>query len=237
MPVYRLDERLVFPPPALAEGEDGLLALGGDLAPERLLLAYASGIFPWTADGEYIPWFSPAWRMVLRPAEVHVSRSLARLLRRGHFTVSFDSAFADVMSACAASPRRGQDGTWITPDMRAAYDELHRLGYAHSAETWSQGRLVGGLYGVTLGGAFFGESMFATETDASKVAFVTLMRHLDAAGYVLVDCQVYTDHLASLGATEWPREEYLAALRAALQRRPTPAWPTTMAPRAGWSAG
>jgi leucyl/phenylalanyl-tRNA--protein transferase len=224
MPVFRLDERPVFPNPALAE-PDGLLAVGGDLAPERLLRAYANGIFPWTAEGSYIPWYSPPWRMVLAPGDVHVSRSLARRLRRGDVQVRYDTDFDGVLAACAGAPRPGQAGTWITQEMRRAYRRLHDLGHAHSAEAWQAGRLVGGLYGVTLGGVFFGESMFAVVPDASKVAFVRAMRDLAGLGYVLVDCQVYTLHLASLGAEEWPRPIFLRALEAALAVVPSAVWP------------
>ena len=225
MPVYRLTERLAFPDPRRGNA-DGLLAVGGDLSPERLLLAYASGIFPWTAEGSFIPWYSPPWRMVLRPAAVHVSRSLRRVLNAGTFAVRYDSAFAAVVDGCATTPRPGQDGTWITPQMRAAYARLHDLGHAHCAETWLGEDLVGGIYGVTLGGVFFGESMFARVPNASKVAFVTLMRALAAIGYALVDCQVYNDHLATLGCEEWPRTVYLRALRQGLDVRPIRAWPT-----------
>ncbi len=224
MPVFRLGPPLVFPDPELAD-DDGLLAVGGDLSPPRLLFAYASGIFPWTAEGDYIPWYSPPWRMVLVPDQAHVSRSLAKVIRRGVFEVRYDTDFAGVVAACSRVPRPGQEGTWITDDMIQAYTELWRLGHAHTAEAWRDGRLVGGLYGVTVGGVFCGESMFAREPDASKVAFVTLMGALAELGYVLVDCQVYTDHLASLGAVEWPRRAYLRALRGALDVRPSRVWP------------
>jgi leucyl/phenylalanyl-tRNA--protein transferase len=230
MPVYRLDDTLAFPPADAADRADGLLAIGGDLSVERLLLAYRSGIFPWTAEGDFIPWYSPPWRMMLAPSAVRVSRSLARVLRRGDFEVRYDTAFDEVMAGCAEAPRAGQDGTWITAQMQLAYRELHRLGHAHSAEAWRGGELAGGLYGVTVGAAFCGESMFARRTNASKVAFVTLLRALDELGYTLVDCQVYTPHLASLGATEWPRRAYLRRLRAALARSPTAVWPEAERP-------
>lgn len=225
MTVFRLGEPVVFPDPELAD-EDGLLAVGGDLSPARLLFAYANGIFPWTAEGEYIPWFAPPWRMVLVPEQVHVSRSLAKVMRRGELEVRYDSDFEAVITACSRVPRPGQEGTWITADMVRAYTDLWRLGYAHSAETWRDGRLVGGLYGVTVGAVFCGESMFAHEPDASKVAFVALMHALADLGYRLVDCQVYTDHLASLGAEEWPRRTYMRVLRDAVEERPTRVWPT-----------
>ena len=218
MPVFRLDERLLFPPPELAE--DGLLAVGGDLSVERLLLAYATGIFPWYDEGQPILWHSPDPRLVLVAAELHVPRRLERTLRTGRFRVTFDAAFDRVIDACARSPRQGGGGTWITREMRGGYKRLHREGYAHSAEAWLGERLAGGLYGVSLGGAFFGESMFARAPDASKVALVSLVRALAARGIGLVDCQVTTEHLQRLGAREWPRTRFLATLAEAL-RRPT----------------
>ena len=223
MPIYRLDDRLLFPPPELAE-DSGLLAVGGDLRPERLLLAYSLGIFPWYSEGTPILWHSPDPRMVLVPSRLHVSRSLRKTLRRGRFEVRLDTAFAAVVDSCAETAREGQDGTWITDEMREAYVELHRRGYAHSAEAWEGDELVGGLYGVSLGRAFFGESMFARRPDASKVAFVTLVRWLTRWGVDLIDCQVYTQHLARLGAVEWPREQFLLELRSALEAptRPGP---------------
>lgn len=216
MPVFRLDRRLVFPPPQLAE--DGLLAVGGDLSTDRLLLAYAMGIFPWYDEGQPILWHSPDPRMVLTAGELHVARSLERTLRRGVFRITFDAAFAQVVDACAAAPRPDRPGTWITPAMRRAYKRLHREGYAHSAEAWCGPRLVGGLYGVSLGGAFFGESMFSRAPDASKAAFVTLVRRLAGWGIRLIDCQVATGHLGRFGAREWPRERFLADLGRALEQ-------------------
>ena len=215
MPVYRLDERLLFPPPEQGPRR-GPIAVGGDLRPERLLLAYSMGIFPW--QGEPLHWHCPDPRMVLLVDEVRVSRTLRRTLRRGVFRVTFDQAFTEVMTACAAAPRPGQDGTWITPGMIESYTELHRRGVAHSVEAWQGETLAGGLYGLSLGAAFFGESMFAYEADASKVAFVTLVEQLERWGIPLVDCQVHTPHLESLGAREWPRRDFLAALHAALDR-------------------
>jgi leucyl/phenylalanyl-tRNA--protein transferase len=213
LPVYRLDERLVFPPPDHAE--DGLLAVGGDLRPERLVLAYSQGIFPWYQRGPIL-WHSPDPRMVLLADRLRVPRSLAKTIRRKPYALTLDTAFARVISACASVRRPGQRSTWITPAMKEAYVELHRRGLAHSAEAWRDGKLVGGLYGVSLGAAFFGESMFALAPDASKVAFVALVEQLRRWGITLVDSQVYTDHLARFGAVEWPRREYLAALRRAL---------------------
>jgi leucyl/phenylalanyl-tRNA--protein transferase len=219
MPVYRLDERLIFPP--VADAEDGLLAVGGDLRPERLLLAYSQGIFPWYSEGQPILWHSPDPRMVLLAPQLHVPRSLRKTLRRRPFELRLDTAFSEVIAACATVERPGQRGaTWITRGMKRAYVELHRRGYAHSAEAWQEGRLVGGLYGVSLGGAFFGESMFARLPDASKVAFVALVEQLARWGITLIDSQVHTPHIERFGAREWPRSEYLAALKQAL-RRPT----------------
>jgi leucyl/phenylalanyl-tRNA--protein transferase len=219
MPIFRLDERLIFPPPALAD-PNGILAIGGDLRPERLLLAYSMGIFPWYSDEMPILWHSPEARLVLTPATMHVGRSLRKALRKRPYEIRLDTAFAQVIDACARTARPGQNGTWITQDMQAAYVELHRRGFAHSAEAWHEGRLVGGLYGVSLGGVFFGESMFADASDASKLAFVTLVRQLAVWGIDLIDCQVHTEHLASLGAEEWPRSVFLKALERTV-RQPT----------------
>lgn len=223
MPVYRLDERLLFPPPDHGP-RHGPIAVGGDLRPERLLLAYSMGIFPW--QGEPLHWHSPDPRMVLLADEIKVSRSLRKAIRGGRFRITLDTAFAEVMTACATVPRPGQDGTWITPEMVTSYTELHRRGVAHSVEAWRGAHLVGGVYGLSLGAAFFGESMFARETNASKVAFVRLVEQLGRWGIPLVDCQIYTEHLASFGAREWTRRDFLAALHAALDR------PTRLGP---WS--
>lgn len=217
MPVYRLGPALAFPDPSESE-PDGLLAVGGDLSPERLLLAYAEGIFPWYAEGLPILWHSPDPRMVLRPRALHVPRSLRKIQRRAPFEIHLDRAFDEVIERCARVRRPEGEGTWITEDMRRAYVRLHELGFAHSAEAWREGRLVGGLYGVSLGGAFFGESMFADVSDASKLAFVTLVRQLERWDFDLVDCQVRTEHLARFGAEEWVRERFLAALARSLGR-------------------
>jgi leucyl/phenylalanyl-tRNA--protein transferase len=225
VPIFRLHKELIFPDPALAH-ESGILAVGGDLSPERLLLAYASGIFPWFEDDQPILWWSPDPRLVLEPANLHVPRSLAKVQRRGTYEIRWDTAFARVMERCASAPRPDQEGTWITEDMHAAYVRLHEHGWAHSAEAWQDGDLVGGLYGVSLGGAFFGESMFADAPDASKVAFVALVQRLRARGCDLVDCQVTTEHLRRFGAAEIPRAEYLRRLRVSLGR-PTQRGPWT----------
>lgn len=217
MPVYRLDRRPIFPPAELADPE-GLLAVGGDLTPERLLAAYRGGIFPWYDDDRSpILWWSPDPRLILFPEELHVSRRLRRTLDQGRFEVRFDSAFAEVIQACAATPRAGESGTWITPNMRRAYTRLHELGHARCAEAWRYGVLVGGIYGVHLGRAFFGESMFHRETDASKVALVALVERLRAEGVVLIDCQVTTAHMLRFGAREVPRSEFLRRLRSAIE--------------------
>lgn len=214
-----------FPDPALAEHEpNGLLAVGGDLSVERLLAAYGLGIFPWYGRNQPILWWSPDPRLVLFPPALRVSRSLRRTLRRGLYEVSVDRDFAGVVRGCAA-PRPAADGTWILPEMRRAYVRLHQLGHAHSVEVWQGAELMGGLYGVAVGCAFFGESMFSRATDASKVALVHLARLLGAWGYGLIDCQVYTPHLASLGAVEIPRSAFQARLASAAARAPDPqAW-------------
>jgi leucyl/phenylalanyl-tRNA--protein transferase len=192
----------------------GLLAVGGDLQPDRILDAYRRGIFPWgTVDGQPL-WYSPDPRMVLFPEEFRLTRSLRRTLRAGRFEVRFDSDFPGVMAACASTPRDGQDGTWITPEMRHAYTRLHELGWAHSVETYADGVLVGGLYGMAIGRMFYGESMFSRRSDASKVAFAHLIDYLVTHQFGMIDCQMYTDHLASLGGREIPRAEFLARLSA-----------------------
>jgi leucyl/phenylalanyl-tRNA--protein transferase len=205
-----------FPPVEFASPE-GLLAVGGDLSAERLLEAYRRGIFPWYNDGQPILWWSPDPRMVLFPAELKVSRSLRKRLRRADYSVRCDTCFRAVMEGCAA-PRRGQaPGTWITAEMIEAYLRLHELGYAHSVECWRGEELLGGLYGVALGGAFFGESMFSRAPDASKVALVHLVRQLERWGFRFIDCQVSSAHLASLGAVEIRRNAFLALLEEALR--------------------
>lgn len=202
-----------FPPIASArEDMGGLLAIGGNLAPDRILTAYRDGIFPWgTVDGLPL-WYSPDPRMVLFPEEFRLTRSLAKTVRSGKFTVRFDSDFRGVIARCAATPRPGQNGTWITNAMHDAYVRLHELGWAHSVETYAAGELVGGLYGLAIGRMFYGESMFAHRTDASKVAFAHLVRYLVANQFGMIDCQMYTDHLASLGGREIPRADFIERL-------------------------
>ncbi|WP_319417000.1 leucyl/phenylalanyl-tRNA--protein transferase [Marispirochaeta aestuarii] len=210
-PYLSADDSFQFPDPREAE-PPGIVASGGNLSPGMLVSAYRQGIFPWFSDEDPILWWSPDPRFVLYPEGLHVSKSMRRVLKRGVFTITFDTAFDRVIAECAARERPGQDGTWITRDMRDAYSVLHRLGIAHSAEAWQEGRLVGGLYGLSLGKIFFGESMFAHSPNASKAAFIGLVRTLSLQGVKLIDCQVYTHHLSSLGAEDIPRSRYLEEL-------------------------
>jgi leucyl/phenylalanyl-tRNA---protein transferase len=210
-----------FPPVSKAlAAPNGLLCAGGDLSPARIVEAYRHGIFPWFSEGDPILWWSPDPRMVLFPEELKVSRSLRKTLARGTFETRIDTAFRRVMQECA-EPRDGQAGTWIVPQMIEAYTALHEMGFAHSVESWREDRLVGGLYGMALGCVFFGESMFARETDASKVALVWLVERLRADGYRVIDCQQATGHLASLGAREIPRAAFAKLLQESIQYPPT----------------
>lgn len=204
---------------------DGLLAIGGSLAPERILDAYRRGIFPWgTVEGHPL-WYSPDPRMVLFPEEFRLTRSLDKVIRRQRFTVRFDSNFRGVIAQCAQTPRPGQNGTWITDEMLAAYSRLHELGWAHSVEAYEGDTLVGGLYGLAIGRMFYGESMFSHRTDASKVAFAHLVRYLVANHFGMIDCQMYTDHLASLGAREIPRDDFVRKLSVLIATgRPCSVW-------------
>ena len=224
-----LDARSSFPPldAALAE-PNGLLAAGGDLSPARLIAAYRRGIFPWYSEGQPLLWWSPDPRMVLYVSEFRMSRSLAKRVKRREFEVRIDTAFDAVIDACASMPRHGQRGTWITQDMVAAYRRLQRLGYTHSVEAWRDGALAGGLYGLALGKVFFGESMFARATDASKVCLAALVALLQQLGVALIDCQQETGHLASLGARAIPRREFARELRELIHSDAAPA---------GWNAG
>ena len=215
---------------ALAE-PNGLLAVGGDLSHERLLSAYREGIFPWFSAGDPILWWSPNPRMVLFPNEFMVSHSLRKILRKGAFEVKFDTAFEQVMRACAA-PRKGQAGTWILEEMITAYCELHAKGYAHSVETWIDGELVGGLYGMALGRMFYGESMFSRRTDASKIAIAYLCNRLERLNFGMIDCQMYTPHLASLGAREIPRQEFILYMKELIHYPGAPASTQWIAPAA-----
>jgi len=215
MPVYRLTDEIIFPPPQLAD-KTGLLAVGGDLCEERLLLAYSLGIFPWYSKDEPILWWSPDPRLVLYPDEIKVSKSLEKIIKRGAFDVTFDAAFKQVINLCAGAGRRENEGTWILPEMVDAYCRLYENGYAHSVEAWRDGTLAGGLYGVSLGGCFFGESMFTLESNASKVAFAGLVKYLAENSFDLIDCQVSTGHLKRFGAREIPRSLFLKQLKNSL---------------------
>ncbi|CBL45156.1 Leucyl/phenylalanyl-tRNA--protein transferase [gamma proteobacterium HdN1] len=212
LPLLHPDDYWFPAPDDALPDPDGLLAAGGDLSQMRLLHAYMSGIFPWYQALQPILWWSPSVRALLLPENLRISRSLRKTLRKNHFTITADTAFSEVIRACAA-PRSYADGTWITPEMQKAYTALHQAGHAHSLEVWAQGELVGGLYGVTVGGCYFGESMFSRETDSSKVAFVALVRYLSLRNFALIDCQMMTPHLESLGATPIARSVYLKKLQ------------------------
>jgi len=216
MPIYRLIQEAVFPRPEQAD-PSGLLAVGGDLSSERLLEAYRLGIFPWYSGDEPILWWSPDPRLVLDLDDFKISRSLRKTLNKEIFNVTFDQAFGDVIRACALAPRDEQRGTWITDDMQEAYVRLHKLGYAHSVESWFEGKLAGGLYGVSLGKAFFGESMFHRTADASKVALAGLVERLKSWKFHFIDAQMTTEHLLRLGAKELPRRVFLKRLGEALR--------------------
>ena len=210
--MYLLSKDLVFPPVYLAN-KDGLLAFGGDLSPERLLLAYKSGIFPWYNQGEPIVWYSPDPRMVLFPKNLKISKSMKQIIRKNKFKATFNQNFPEVISNCKNSYREGQGGTWITDEMEQAYLNLHNLGVAKSVEVWEGNELVGGLYGIDLGHIFCGESMFSKVSNASKFAFIYLVQELEKEHYKLIDCQVYNEHLASLGAEEISRSAFLSYLK------------------------
>lgn len=216
-----------FPPVSTALHEpNGLLAAGANLSPQRLVNAYRRGIFPWFSRGDPILWWSPDPRMVLFPAELKISRSFGKTLKNAVYTVKLDTAFAQVIAACATTPRHGQSGTWIIPEMQLAYLRLHELGFAHSVETWHDEKLVGGLYGIAIGSAFFGESMFSHCTDASKIALAHLCAHLTAHKFGIIDCQMETTHLASMGAAPIPRDNFLARVNALVDLGDPPGrWP------------
>ncbi len=210
MPVYLLNEGLVFPP---VEGaEDGIVAVGGDLSVKRLLLAYRSGIFPWYSEDEPVVWHSPDPRFILRLEELHISKSMRRVLNSGKFRITFDTNFPFIIQQCANVERKDQDGTWIIPEMIEAYTALHDAGYAHSVEVWSDDKIVGGLYGVSIGKAFFAESMFHIATNASKVAVIRLAEWLKKEGFLFLDAQVHTDHVATLGASDISRHNFMQLL-------------------------
>ena len=210
MPLFALNKELYFPPVHLSE-PDGLLAMGGDLSPERLLLAYRNGIFPWY-EGEHILWWCPHPRFVLFPNDMKVSKSMEKLFAKNSFEFTINKSFKDVIHQCKKVTRKEQDGTWITDAVEKAYCKLHELGHAHSAETWKDGKLVGGVYGIRMGNVFFGESMFSKESNASKFAFIKYVQQLKEEGIELIDCQVYTEHLESLGARMIERKDFVDCL-------------------------
>ena len=210
MPLFALDKKIIFPPVDLAE-PDGLLAMGGDLSTERLLLAYRSGIFPWY-EGDTILWWCPNPRFILFPSELKISKSIKSLLNRNEFTFTTNKAFTRIIHYCKETKRTGQDGTWISDEVVKAYTKLHELGYAHSAEVWKNDELAGGLYGIKLGNVFFGESMFSKQNNASRYAFIKYVQHLKEEGIELIDCQIYTEYLESLGAKMIDRKDFIHRL-------------------------
>jgi leucyl/phenylalanyl-tRNA--protein transferase len=216
LPIYQLNETNLFPP--VEHAEDGILAVGGDLSPERLIAAYSSGIFPWFSDGEPIIWWAPNPRFVLFPNQLKISKSMKQLLKSHYFTVTFDQQFKEVIQACALQNRPGQNGTWITDEMLSAYLSLFEMGLAHSVEVWKDAKLVGGLYGVSLGKAFFGESMFFSESNASKFGFIHLIEFLKKHQFEFIDCQIETQHLKSLGAEFISRVQFMEILHQTLQQ-------------------
>ncbi len=217
---WLLDDAPALFPELDSATPDGLLAAGGDLSPARLIAAYQQGIFPWFNEGEPILWWSPDPRLVIATNAIHISRSLQKTLRQNRFTITFDHAFLDVMTACAA-PRPAEQNTWINHDMIAAYTVLHQQGFAHSVECWQDNELVGGLYGIALGSMFFGESMFSRQNNASKIAFVHLCQQLSQCGFPLIDCQVSSPHLMSLGAENIPRQDFIAKMSLLSQTQPS----------------
>lgn len=239
MPLWRNRRRSIrgdfldeneFPDPNTAD-DNGIVVVGGHPTPEALRTAYPMGIFPWPHSNLPLLWFSPDPRFVLEPKKAHIHRSLRKTMRKGGYSVTFDTAFDDVIAGCSHAYRPGQGGTWITGEMRRGYGALHRQGYAHSVEAWLNGELVGGLYGVSFGRVFFGESMFAKAPDASKVAFATLLAHLLVWDFPLVDCQSRTDHLERFGAVHWPRQNFLDALKIyTVEPSKVAPWPTSMTP-------
>jgi leucyl/phenylalanyl-tRNA--protein transferase len=217
MPVFLLSDKIAFPPPRLAP-KDGLLAVGGDLSQKRLLLAYSMGIFPWFSDNEPIMWWSPDPRLVLYPRDVKVSRTLRKIINKNMFHLTMDSAFDQVINQCAQTRLQNNEGTWLVKDMIDAFCKLHESGFAHSVEAWYNNKLAGGLYGVSLGRCFFGESMFAHFSNASNVALVRLVEYLNDLSFDMIDCQVTTDHLIRFGAREIPRVRFLEQLEKSLEK-------------------
>ena len=210
--MFLLNHLLLFPDVEKSD-DDGLLAVGGDLSPERLLLAYKNGIFPWFNEDSMILWWSPDPRMVLFPSKIKISKSMAQVIKSNKFRITWNTQFEEVVNACSAIKRKGQAGTWITPEMKSAYLKLHQMGIAKSIEVWESDLLVGGLYGIDLGNVFCGESMFSKKSNASKFAFISLAKELQQKDYKLIDCQVYTAHLESLGAEEIPRKQFIEILK------------------------
>lgn len=217
MPIYSLSDDLIFPHPSLSR-EDGLLAVYGDLSSERLLLAYSNGIFPWFSEDEPILWWSPDPRFILYPKDVKISHSMKKVLKNNTYKITFDTCFRDVIYNCGNT--RKEKGTWITNEMIEAYCKLHELGFAHSVETWYEDKLAGGLYGIIMGKCFFGESMFSTMSNSSKAAFITLCKLLEKENFIMIDCQVYTKHLESLGAINIPRNEFLQLVKKGINIAP-----------------
>ncbi len=218
MPIFQLTDQLIFPDPSMADAS-GILAVGGDLSPERLQLAYEHGIFPWFSEDEPIIWWSPDPRFVLYTNKVHVSTTMRRILRQGRFRLTVDTAFEEVIKNCKQKERKGQEGTWITKGMQQAYTQLHHIGIAHSVEVWQEEKLVGGMYGVSLGDCFFGESMFSHVSNASKAALIVLGQKLQQLGFRFIDCQVYTKHLKSMGAENIPRDQFLNEIKEGLKKK------------------
>ena len=218
MPLFRLSKKLDFPPAWLARS-DGLLCIGGDLSPKRLLLAYKNGIFPWFSKDEPILWWSPDPRLILFPKNIKISKSLNKKIKKNIFSVTMDTAFEQTILSCAKPRKNEQEGTWLVDEMIDSYIKLHTLGYAHSIETWKGNKLVGGLYGVCLGRSFFGESMFSFESDASKIALVALANHLKKQNFDLIDCQVTTNHLLSMGAIEISRNSFLDIILESVKKK------------------
>ncbi len=216
MPIFRLDYEITFPPAELAD-QDGILAIGGDLSPQRLIRAYSDGIFPWYSDGQPILWWSPDPRMVLYPANLRISKSMQQVIKSKKFSITLDKEFEAVITACKMARGRDRRSTWITAEMRNAYIELHRLGYAHSVEVWADQKLAGGLYGVSLGSVFFGESMFTRISNASKFGFIQLVCLLHEKKFTMIDCQVPSEHLSGFGAEEIGRPEFLSGLKEGLK--------------------
>jgi leucyl/phenylalanyl-tRNA---protein transferase len=219
MPFFRLSNDLVFPPAELAR-PDGLLCVGGDLSPERLVLAYENGIFPWFSENDPLLWWSPDPRLLLFPDQIHISRSLGKTIKKKLFTIRVDTAFEQTILLCSSLRKKEKNGTWLVDDMIAAYITLHKKGVAHSIETWRDDKLVGGLYGISLGKSFFGESMFSLENNASKIALVALATHLKNHGFHLIDCQVSSDHLIQMGARQISRQSFLKMIKTSVKQAP-----------------